>query len=113
MNFQGVVMNMADLDRSIDFYREVLGFTLLSQEEQLAAVVLQGATELRSSCCERLGAILLEELATLVCEPSYWKSSQSINWNGSPAIWTLGDFSSARVNTASGWEVRGMTSPTP
>jgi catechol 2,3-dioxygenase-like lactoylglutathione lyase family enzyme len=38
MNFQGVVMNVADLDRSIDFYREVLGFTLLSQEEQLAAV---------------------------------------------------------------------------
>ena len=38
MNFQGVVMNVADLNRSIDFYREVLGFTLLSQEEQLAAI---------------------------------------------------------------------------
>ena len=38
MNLQGVVMNVADLDRSIDFYREVLGFTLLSQEEQLAAL---------------------------------------------------------------------------
>ncbi len=38
MNFQGVVMNVADLNRSIDFYREVLGFTLLSQEDQLAAV---------------------------------------------------------------------------
>jgi len=38
MNFQGVVMNVADLDRSIDFYREVLGFTLLSQKEQLAAL---------------------------------------------------------------------------
>jgi catechol-2,3-dioxygenase len=38
MNFQGVVMNVADLNRSIDFYREVLGFTLLSQQEQLAAV---------------------------------------------------------------------------
>jgi catechol 2,3-dioxygenase-like lactoylglutathione lyase family enzyme len=38
MNFQGVVMNVADLDRSIDFYRDVLGFTLLSREEQLAAV---------------------------------------------------------------------------
>jgi catechol-2,3-dioxygenase len=38
MNFQGVVMNVADLNRSIDFYRDVLGFTLLSQEEQLAAV---------------------------------------------------------------------------
>ena len=38
MKFQGVVMNVADLNRSIDFYREVLGFTLLSQEEQLAVV---------------------------------------------------------------------------
>jgi catechol-2,3-dioxygenase len=38
MNFQGVVVNVADLERSIEFYREVLGFTLLSQGEQLAAV---------------------------------------------------------------------------
>jgi lactoylglutathione lyase len=38
MNFQGVVVNVADLDRSIEFYREVLGFTLLSQGEQLATV---------------------------------------------------------------------------
>jgi len=43
MNFQGVVMNVADLDRSIDFYREVLGFSLLSQEEQLAAVSAPGS----------------------------------------------------------------------
>ncbi len=42
MNFQGVVMNVGDLDRSIDFYRKVLGFTLLSQEEQLAAVSAPG-----------------------------------------------------------------------
>ena len=42
MNFLGVVMNVADLDRSIDFYREVLGFTVLSQEEQLAAVSAPG-----------------------------------------------------------------------
>jgi catechol-2,3-dioxygenase len=38
MNFQGVVMNVAELDRSIGFYREVLGFTLLSQKEQLAVM---------------------------------------------------------------------------
>jgi catechol-2,3-dioxygenase len=38
MNFQGVVMNVADLDRSIVFYGEVLGFTVLSQKEQLAAL---------------------------------------------------------------------------
>ena len=43
MNFQGVVMNVADLNRSIDFYREVLGFTLLSQQEQLAAVSAPGS----------------------------------------------------------------------
>jgi catechol 2,3-dioxygenase len=42
MNFLGVVMNVADLDRSIEFYREVLGFTVLSQEEQLAAVSAPG-----------------------------------------------------------------------
>jgi catechol 2,3-dioxygenase len=42
MDFQGVVMNVGDLNRSIDFYREVLGFTLLSQKEQLAAVSAPG-----------------------------------------------------------------------
>ena len=43
MNFQGVVMNVADLDRSIDFYREVLDFTLLSQMDQLAAISAPGS----------------------------------------------------------------------
>jgi catechol 2,3-dioxygenase len=43
MNFQGVVMNVADLNRSIDFYREVLGFALLSQGEQLAAMSAPGS----------------------------------------------------------------------
>lgn len=38
MNFQSVVMNVEDLDRSIDFYGEVFGFTLLSRKDQLAAV---------------------------------------------------------------------------
>ena len=42
MNFQGVVMNVAELNRSIDFYREVLGFTLLSQEEELAVASAAG-----------------------------------------------------------------------
>jgi catechol 2,3-dioxygenase-like lactoylglutathione lyase family enzyme len=45
MNFLGVVMNVADLDRSIHFYQEVLGFTLLSQKEQLAAVSAPGGTD--------------------------------------------------------------------
>jgi catechol-2,3-dioxygenase len=43
MNFQGVVMNVADLDRSIDFYREVFDFTLLSQNEQLATISAPGS----------------------------------------------------------------------
>jgi catechol 2,3-dioxygenase-like lactoylglutathione lyase family enzyme len=38
MNFQSVVINVADLDRSIEFYSEVLGFSLLSREEQLASL---------------------------------------------------------------------------
>ncbi len=45
MNFLGVVMNVADLDRSILFYQEVLGFTLLSQKEQLAAVSAPGRAD--------------------------------------------------------------------
>ena len=43
MNFEGVVMNVTDLDRSIDFYREVLDFTLLSRNEQLATVSAPGS----------------------------------------------------------------------
>jgi catechol 2,3-dioxygenase len=43
MNFQGVVTNVADLSRSIAFYREVFGFTVLSQEEQLAALSAPGS----------------------------------------------------------------------
>jgi catechol 2,3-dioxygenase-like lactoylglutathione lyase family enzyme len=38
MNFRGVVINVADLDRAIEFYRDVFEFVLLSKEEQLAAV---------------------------------------------------------------------------
>jgi catechol-2,3-dioxygenase len=60
MNFQGVVINVADLNRSIDFYREVLGFALLSQEEQLAAVSAPGNDQaqvivLRALGSDRLG----------------------------------------------------------
>jgi catechol 2,3-dioxygenase-like lactoylglutathione lyase family enzyme len=43
VNIQGVVINVADLNRSIDFYREVLDFTLLSQKEQLAALSAPGS----------------------------------------------------------------------
>ena len=45
MNFQGVVMNVAELARSIDFYREVLDFKLLSQNEELAVVSAPGSDQ--------------------------------------------------------------------
>jgi catechol 2,3-dioxygenase-like lactoylglutathione lyase family enzyme len=38
VNFQGVVLNVSNLERSIDFYRDVFGFDLLSQRDQLAAL---------------------------------------------------------------------------
>jgi catechol 2,3-dioxygenase len=43
MNFQGVVINVANLDRSIDFYREVLDFRVRSQQDQLAAMTAPGS----------------------------------------------------------------------
>ncbi len=55
MNFQGVVMNVSDLNRSIDFYREVLGFTLLSQEDQLAAVRAPGNDQTQVIVLRALG----------------------------------------------------------
>ena len=42
MNFQSVVVNVADLDRSVEFYRDVFGFALLSRKDQLAAVYAEG-----------------------------------------------------------------------
>jgi catechol-2,3-dioxygenase len=56
MNFQGVVMNVADLNRSIDFYRGVLGFTLLSQAEQLAAVSAPGSDRTQVIVLRALGS---------------------------------------------------------
>jgi catechol 2,3-dioxygenase-like lactoylglutathione lyase family enzyme len=38
MYFQSIVMNVADLDRSLEFYGEVFGFKLLARQEQLAAI---------------------------------------------------------------------------
>lgn len=55
MNFQGVVMDVADLNRSIDFYREVLDFTLLSQKEQLAAVGAPGSDRPQVIVLRQLG----------------------------------------------------------
>jgi len=56
MRFQGVVLNVADLNRSIEFYQEVLGFTLLSREEQLAAVSAPGNDEPQVIVLRALGS---------------------------------------------------------
>jgi catechol 2,3-dioxygenase len=56
MNFQGVVINVADLNRSIDFYREVLGFTLVSQKEQLAVVSAPGSNRTQVIVLRALGS---------------------------------------------------------
>jgi catechol 2,3-dioxygenase-like lactoylglutathione lyase family enzyme len=58
MKFQGVVMNVADLDRSIAFYREVLDFKLLSQKDQLAAMGAPGS--------DRAEVIVLRELGSTI-----------------------------------------------
>ena len=60
MNFQGVLVNVVDLNRSIDFYRGVLGFAVLSQEQQLAAITAPGNDQpqvivLRAFGSSRLG----------------------------------------------------------
>jgi catechol 2,3-dioxygenase len=56
MNFGGVVMNVAELNRSIDFYREVFGFTVLSQEEQLAVVSAPGSDRAQVIVLRALGS---------------------------------------------------------
>ena len=38
MNFLSVVLNVSDLDRSIEFYSGVFGFRLLFRRDQLAAI---------------------------------------------------------------------------
>jgi catechol 2,3-dioxygenase len=47
---------VADLNRSIDFYREVLGFTLISQKEQLAAVEVPGTDRTQVIVLRALGS---------------------------------------------------------
>jgi catechol 2,3-dioxygenase len=42
MYFQGAIVNVSDLDRSIEFYRDVYGFTLLSKNDQLASIAAAG-----------------------------------------------------------------------
>ena len=49
-------MNVADLDRSIEFYGEVLGFTLLSQKEQLAAMNAPGSDRAQVLVLRALGS---------------------------------------------------------
>ena len=56
MYFHSVVMNVADIDRSVDFYREVFGFSLLARRDQLAAMSAPDS--------ERPQVILLRAFAT-------------------------------------------------
>jgi catechol-2,3-dioxygenase len=42
MHFQGAIVNVSDLDRSIEFYGDVYGFTLLSRDDQLAVIAAPG-----------------------------------------------------------------------
>jgi catechol 2,3-dioxygenase-like lactoylglutathione lyase family enzyme len=56
MYFQSIVMNVADLDRSIEFYGEVFGFELLARQDQLAAVHAPGS--------ERPQVIVMRSLGT-------------------------------------------------
>jgi catechol 2,3-dioxygenase-like lactoylglutathione lyase family enzyme len=56
VHFQTVVMNVADLDRSIAFYRDVFGFTELSRRDQLAAIA--------AGADDRAQVIILRELGT-------------------------------------------------
>ena len=56
MKFEGVVINVTDLNRSIDFYREVFGFTLRSQEEQLAVVRASGSDPTQVMVLRALGS---------------------------------------------------------
>lgn len=60
MQFQGVVVNVADLKRSIDFYREVFGFTVLSQDEQLAAVSVSGGARAQAMILRAFGTSPLD-----------------------------------------------------
>lgn len=56
MDFQGVVINVTELDRSIAFYCDVFGFTLLTKKEQLAVVNAPGS--------ERAQVLVLRALGT-------------------------------------------------
>jgi catechol-2,3-dioxygenase len=56
MNFQGVVINVSDLDRSIEFYGDVFGFTVLARQDQLVALSAPG--------CARSQIIILRAYGT-------------------------------------------------
>lgn len=42
MRLQAAVMNVTDLEKSLDFYRDVFGFSELSRKDQLAAMYAPG-----------------------------------------------------------------------
>ena len=97
-------MNVVDLNRSIDFYREVLGFTrCYPRDEQLAAVSAPGNDQAQ--------VIVLRAFGSGSSRRSWPHRSASLHIgrrvsrstrSGSLVIWILGDSSSAGVITASG-----------
>jgi catechol-2,3-dioxygenase len=56
MNFQSVVVNVSNLDRSIEFYRDVFGFTLLSRNDQLATISAPGTDRAQVLVLRALGS---------------------------------------------------------
>jgi catechol 2,3-dioxygenase len=60
MNLHGVVVNVTDLKRSIDFYCEVLGFTVITQAEQLAAVSTSGGDDAQVIVLREFGSSPLQ-----------------------------------------------------
>ena len=102
MNFQGVVMNVADLDRSIDFYREVLGFTLLSQEDQLAAVSAPGSNREQVIVLRAIGSSPLRGGRHIGLRAFVLEVESADQLERIATSWRLGTSSSTGATTASG-----------
>lgn len=56
MNFQGVVINATDLNRSVEFYSDVFGFTVLSQRDQITAMSASGSDPLQVIVLREFGS---------------------------------------------------------
>jgi catechol 2,3-dioxygenase-like lactoylglutathione lyase family enzyme len=73
MRCEGVVLNVTDLERSIDFYCQVFGFSLLARNDQLATLSAPGSDDpqvivLRAFGTDRLGGARHTGLRAFVLE---------------------------------------------